>query len=206
MEFSITLKKYLLRKVLQVQDTTRKSVLVSRPHKQQWKANTLTISAHSPQMLPSEAESLRVSSFPQRWLELWFLEEITCITSRNTTDLKRDITTCQHISPQLSAEPESVISSLSVNADQSPRPSDSMLSELRSKELKVTLERLLSCSEHELWQISPKLHKSHWATPSQSGNEIQLAKFARGPRWEIWLSIKTYNEFKWISEWLWGNS
>ena len=93
--------------------------------------------------------TLGVSFSQQRWLELWSSEEITCITSRNTTDLKRDITTCQHIFHQLSQEPEPVISSPLVNADQSPRPWDSMLSELRSKELKVTLERLLSCSEHE---------------------------------------------------------
>ena len=45
------------------------------------------------------------------------------------------------------AEPESVISSPLVNADHSPRLSDSTSSESRSRELKVTLERPLSCSE-----------------------------------------------------------
>merc|ERR1711935_611036 len=75
------------------------------------------------------------------------LEEITCITSKNTTDSRRDITTYQLTCPHVSAEPELEILSPLVNADQSPRLSDSTLSESRSKELKVTLERPLSCSE-----------------------------------------------------------
>merc|ERR1711934_127741 len=127
LEYSKTPRKSFKRRAPPVQDTTRKSVSVLRPHKAQWKATTSTISAHSPPTSASEAESLRVSFFQPRWPELWSSEEITCITSRNTTDLKRDITTCQHISPQLSQEPEPETSSPSGNADHFPRLSDSTL-------------------------------------------------------------------------------
>ena len=90
---------------------------------------------------------LGVSSFPPRWAEPSFSEEITFITSRNTTDSRRDITTYQPICLQLSQESEVEILLPLDNADQSPKPSDSTWSESRRRELKVTLERPLSCSE-----------------------------------------------------------
>jgi len=147
LEFSKTVRKSLPRRPLPVQDTTRRLVLVSRHHRLQLRDHTLITNAHSPQMSQSEVESSRVSFSPPRWRTPFHLEGITCITSKNTTDLRRDITTYQLTWPQLSAEPELETSSLLVNADQSPRLLDSTSSESRSKELKVTLERPLSCSE-----------------------------------------------------------
>jgi len=55
--------------------------------------------------------------------------------------------TYQLISHQHSAEPELETLSPLDNADQSQKLLDSMLSESRSKELRVTLERLSACSE-----------------------------------------------------------
>jgi len=109
-------------------------------------------------MFQSEAESSRVSFSPQRWEIPLLLEEITCITSKSTTDSRRDITTYQLTALQLSAEPESETSSPSDNADHSPRPLDSTSSESRSKELKVTLERLSSCSELNVnWTVNSEI-------------------------------------------------
>ena len=132
------------------------------------KVNTLITNAHSPHQSQLEVESsskyfiaigvicvfltdvdcyIGVSSFPQRWETLLSWEEITCIISRSTTDSRRDITTYQLIAHQHTVEPRLETLSLSVNADQSQKLLDSMSAESRSKELKVTLERLLSCSE-----------------------------------------------------------
>ena len=127
LEFSKTTRKFLPKRLQLVQDTTRRLVSVSRHHRPQLKDTTLITNAHSPPIFQSEAESSRVSFFQPRWRTLLHLEEITCITSKNTTDSRRDITTYQLTWPQLSAEPELEISSLSVNADQSPRLLDSAL-------------------------------------------------------------------------------
>merc|ERR1712070_1092128 len=128
-------------------DTIRKLVLVSKPHNLPLREFTSTRSAHTPPMSPSEAESSRVSSFPPRCQEPLFSEEITFITSRNTIDSRRDITTYQLTALLATEEPRSEMSSLLDNADLSQRLLDSTSSESRRRELKVTLERLSSCSE-----------------------------------------------------------
>ena len=90
---------------------------------------------------------LGVSSFPPRCQEPLFSEEITFITSRSTIDSRRDITTYQLTALHASEEPRPEMSSLLDNADLSQRLLDSTSSESRRRELKVTLERLSSCSE-----------------------------------------------------------
>jgi len=128
-------------------DTTRRLVLVSKPHNLPSREFTSTRSAHSPPMSPSEEESSRVSSFPPRCQEPLFSEEITFITSRSITDSRRDITTYQLTALHVSEEPRPEMSSLLDNADLFPRLLDSTSLELRRRESKVTLERLSSCSE-----------------------------------------------------------
>jgi len=64
--FSETPRKYSQRRVPPVQDSIRKSVLVSRLLKPPLKEHTLTTNAHSPPILQLEEESSRVLFFPQR--------------------------------------------------------------------------------------------------------------------------------------------
>lgn len=82
-----------------------------------------------------------------KWQEQWFWEEIICITLRNITDLKRDITIYQLTFLQPFPEQESETSWQLDNAKSSQRQFYSMSSELRKKELKETLEKLSACSE-----------------------------------------------------------
>lgn len=117
----------------------------------------------------SEEESWRVSFSPPRCPELWSSEEITCITSRNITDSRRDITTYQLIWLQLSEEPELVILLPLASADQSQKPSDSTSLELRKRELRVMLERPLLCSEWLVLIVIAIKHGS-WKTKS---NQLQ---------------------------------
>ena len=84
---------------------------------------------------------------PTRCTELLFWEETTCITSKSTTDLRRDITTYQLIFLLFITEPGSEMSLLLVSADQFQRLSDSTSLELRRSALKVMWGKLSSCSE-----------------------------------------------------------
>jgi hypothetical protein len=91
----------------------------------------------------------KVSYFPIRCLVLWSFAEIIFITLRSTTDLRNVIITSQHTCPQHLHVLVLEILSLLANADLSQRLFVLTWSVLKRKELRVTSERLLSCSEND---------------------------------------------------------
>jgi len=105
-------------------DTIKILVWDLRLQKKPAKAHILIKNAHSPETYLLEEKSWKVSLCPQRWQELSSSEEITCTTSRNITDSRKDTETFQFTAPQLFQQ-KKVISLLLDNADLCQRLWDS---------------------------------------------------------------------------------